>query len=363
MIVAEERNNARTASLGFPLILSDEFSGPEQSVAIGRRRVLIVILNFNGIEDTLVCLDSLRGQTCQDFAVQVIDNGSRADDLDRIAERFPEVEVIALPENLGWAGGNNVGIRLALDQGYDYVCLLNNDTVLDPTAIEELLAAAVVLGQPCLLHPAIAYFNNPAKWQLNPQPRPFAGGATGEADPKRDIIEMDGAYGACLLLPASVLESVGLLDERFFLQLEETDYFRRAQRQGIRSFCARRARILHKESASFGGRITDAKIYYQVRNSFLLAEKHTPTAGGFLRASRVLLWALHNRAADSGAGITGWPGFLRWLVSADPIARAARQGAGDYIRRRFGPRPAAPREWRINPAREGDGPRGFSSPD
>jgi GT2 family glycosyltransferase len=118
----------------------------------GDAQLLIIVLNFNGIDDTLACLDTLRTQTCREFAVLVIDNGSKAADLGRITSRFPEVEVIALPDNLGWAGGNNVGMRLALDRGFGYVCLLNNDTLLDPTAIEELLTAAAVLGRPCLLH-------------------------------------------------------------------------------------------------------------------------------------------------------------------------------------------------------------------
>jgi hypothetical protein len=297
--------------------------------------MVVVILNYNGIEDTLACLDSLSRQTSTDFEVQVIDNGSRDDRLGRIAERFPRVEVIALPDNLGWAGGNNVGMRLALARGFRYVCLLNNDTVLEPRAIEELLAAAAGLGQPCLLHPAIAYFDDPAKWQLNPQP------ASGAAATPPDIVEMDWAYGACLLLPASLLTRVGLLDERFFLQLEETDYFHRARKLGIRSFCASRARILHKESVSFGGRITAAKTYYQARNSFLLAEKHSSSPAGYFRTARRLMWLLYNQANAGGTEMTGWLRFIRWLVSADPIACAARQGTWDYVRRRFGPRPPA----------------------
>jgi GT2 family glycosyltransferase len=303
--------------------------------------MLIIILNFNGIEDTLECLKSLRGQTCQDFAVQVIDNGSKADDLKRIATQFPAVEVIALPENLGWAGGNNVGMRVALARGYGHVCLLNNDTVLSLNAIEELRAASAAVRRPCLLHPTIAYFDDPSKLQLSPQPAPSPDAAIRNLDAQHDIIEMNWAYGACLLLPESVLKSVGMLDERFFLQLEETDYYLRAEALGIPSFCARRARILHKESASFGGGITDLKTYYHVRNKLLLTEKHTPNLTGYLHAARSLAWALRNQTQNRGIEIKGWPGFLRWLLSADPIARAAREGVRDYARRRFGRRPAA----------------------
>ena len=300
-------------------------------------QLLIVILNFNGIEDTLECLDSLCGQTYQDVVMQVIDNGSKSDDLGRISNRFPNVEIIALPDNRGWAGGNNVGMQQALDRGFDYVCLLNNDTVLDPTAIEELLVAAAFIDQPCLLHPTIAYFDAPTEWQLNPQPPPLPVAAVSHLE-SRDIVEMNWAYGACLLLPATVLRKVGMFDERFFLQLEETDYFERAKAVDVQSFCARRARILHKESASFGGAITDAKTYYQVRNSLLLAEKHAPNLSGFLRTARAMMWALHHQAQSSGVKINGWIGLLRWLMSAHPIACAAREGARDYLCRHFGRR-------------------------
>ena len=289
--------------------------GRERRLICSRQtaQVMVVILNFNGIEDTLACLNSLRTQTCQDIVVQVIDNGSKAGDLGHIATQFPDVELISLPENLGWAGGNNIGIRKALERGFGHVCLLNSDTLLDPTAIEELLVASALLERRCLLHPAIAYYDDPAKWQLNPQLHPSADAASRDLESNCDLIEMDGAYGACLLIPASVLARVGLLDERFFLQLEETDYFLRAKALNIRSFCARRARILHKESASFGG---------------------------FLQAARSVIWALRNQAQARGIRIKGWHGFLRWLLSADPFAYAARQGARDYSCRRFGRRPA-----------------------
>jgi hypothetical protein len=92
---------------------------------------------------------------------------------------------------------------------------------------------------------------------------------------------------------------------------------------------------------SFGGTITSGKTYYQVRNSFLLAEKHSPSLSGFVRTGRLVIWALHQQACDSGGNISGWLGFVRWLLSAHPIARAARQGAHDYIFRRFGRRPTA----------------------
>ena len=307
-------------------------------------RVLVIVLNFNGLADTLACLESLRRQTCRCFDVLLVDNGSRADDLGAVAARFPQTEVIALPENLGWAGGNNVGLRLARTRGYGWACLLNNDTVLDPEAIAELLAAAAAVEAPCLLHPAIFYYDAPELGQLDPSAPVTADSASLHLAAAHDVFEIGFAYGACLLLSAAVLApeeagGVGLLDERFFLQLEDQDYYRRAVAMGLRSYCARRARMLHKESASFGGRVTAEKIYYLARNSLLLAEKHDATPAGILRSLRQLLWSLQSQMPARGAAAKSWLGLLRWLFSADALARAARQGMGDYVRRRFGPRP------------------------
>jgi GT2 family glycosyltransferase len=311
---------------------------PEQDRTGLGGRVLVVILNFNGLADTLACLESLRLQTCRRFNILLIDNGSRADDLGLVARQFPHTEVIALPDNRGWAGGNNVGLRLALERGYGFVCLLNNDTVLALDAIDELLAAAAAVDQPCLLHPAIFFYDDPERPQLWPEAPVLADPAALRLVAAHDVVEMSWAYGACLLLHAAILDKVGLLDERFFLQLEEQDYYRRAAATGLRSYCARRARILHKESVSFGGRMTPSKIYYLTRNSLLLAEKHDATVAGALRSLYRLLGTLQNRARASGSAVATLPGLLRWLLSSDALARAAREGAMDYVRRRFGPR-------------------------
>jgi GT2 family glycosyltransferase len=233
-------------------------------------------------------------------------------------------------------------LRLGLERAFDHICLLNNDTVLAPDALAELLAAADAVGAPGLIHPMIHDFDDSARPQLDPGPVP----ANPEPQARllaarHDVVEFNWAYGACLLVPAALARRVGLLDERFFLQLEEQDYFHRAAAAGMRSYCARRSRVLHKESVSFGGRVTPAKTYYQVRNTLLLAEKHHSVATAWTGLRR-LLWALRHQASAAQPRATSGFGFVRWMLSADPLARAARQGLRDYLLRRFGQRRVAP---------------------
>jgi len=316
-------------------------------------RLLVVVLHYHGLADTLACLASLRAQTgfsasdlsVPHLSVLVVDNGADPGDLARIAAAFPEIETLRQGTNLGWAGGNNLGLRRGLERGCDHVCLLNNDTVLAADALAELLAAAAAVrretGRPALLHPMIHDLDESGRAQLAPGPAPADAAPAARRLAERDgVVEIGWAYGACLLLPAALVRRVGLLDERFFLQLEEQDYFRRAASLGLRSYCARRARVRHRESASFGGRVTAEKTYYQVRNSLLLAEKHDATPAGIARALRRLLWMLRHQARAARPGAASRLGFISWLLSGDPFARAARQGARDYLCRRFGPRPA-----------------------
>jgi GT2 family glycosyltransferase len=132
-----------------------------------------------------------------------------------------------------------------------------------------------------------------------------------------------------------VWQQLGGLDERFFLQMEETDFWMRAKPLGVRSLCDTRVRIHHVESRTFGDRMTPGKSYYIARNTLLLAEKHSLGLGGWLRAWRSVYWFAGKLAAANGAG-TSRRAMLRWLFSASPHSRAIRAGIFDYVRRRFG---------------------------
>lgn len=281
-------------------------------------RTALIVLSYNHVPDTVECLQSIYRSKPAAADVIVVDNASANGTVAELLRAFPDIEIIELKRNMGWAGGNNVGIQAALERGYGLICLINNDLVFCADAVDRLLSFASNMP-PCLLHPSIYYYNEPEKAQLDPSMETVL-------PPEQDhLYVLDFAYGACLTIHAEIFHAIGLIDERFFLQLEETDFYLRAAKAGFRSLCCTNARVLHKESVSLGGRHSPTKTYYTVRNSLLLAEKH---ATGLRR----FIWTLWSLAGDKASTAR----FLRWFCSHDDRAVAARAGIRDYALRRFG---------------------------
>lgn len=296
-------------------------------------RITVIVLSYNNTADTLACLDSLQPGQNETFDVLVVDNASTDGAPAAIRARHPGVTLIELAENSGWAGGNNAGIAQALGQDAGLICLLNNDTIIPAGAITAL-ARAAGRHAPCLMHPAIDYADPLEGAQLDPA-RSVPPGRYTPLGQDGDIFELDFAYGACLMVPAEVFCRIGMFDERFFLQLEETDFHLRARRAGIRSLCAASIRIRHAESRSFGGRTTPLKTYYIVRNTLLLAEKHHRNPARALPQLRSIYWHVANVSRQHSAGKAPVPPLL-WPVSRNPFLAAARAGLRDYLLRRFG---------------------------
>lgn len=299
------------------------------------RDMLCVVLSFNGLADTKACLDSLQAGATPGFDVLVVDNASKDGVAATLAADYPDIELLALPDNLGWAGGNNVGIKLGLERGYRWICLLNNDTVFPEGQVGAWLEAAR-RAPPCLLHPSIFYWDEPEIAQVHPaldQPRRARYGAMDAGGRSH----MPFAYGACLAVHRDVFERIGMFDERFFLQLEETDFHLRAVHAGFEAMCDPSVKIFHKESRAFGGTRAAIKTYYATRNTLLLIEKTHRGIGAKLHGFKRLYWSLSNLAcATEKRPNIGPLAFLAWTMSRAPSARAVRAGIGDYLGRRFG---------------------------
>ena len=288
-------------------------------------RAALIVLSFNHVQETIDCLQSIFRSKPATADVIVVDNASDSGTVAELHRVFPQTEIIGLKKNLGWAGGNNFGIQLALQRDYDLICLMNNDLIVCEDALSALLQIAEVL-EPCLLHPALYYYDDVNKAQIDPssQDAPSLG--------QDHLYVLDFAYGACLTIHAEVFRTIGLMDERYFLQLEETDFYLRAVKAGFRSLCYTNARVLHKESISIGGRQSPTKVYYMVRNSLLITEKHASGMAAYAAGLRRLVWTLRRLAGNK----TSLVKFLLWFCSHHGNAVAARAGIRDYALRRFG---------------------------
>lgn len=216
-------------------------------------KISVVILNWNGKNDTLKCLASLEKVTTPHSAI-VVDNGSTDDSVAAIQQAFPKTSLLETGKNLGYAGGNNVGIQHALDQGADFIFILNNDTTVEPTILEAFLkrdlplqgGAARLMNEPTLLD------HLGGNWNVQKGEFEMIG-ARAPASEWENPLPLDYVCGVALFVQAEVFRKVGLFEPRFFLFWEESDFCHRAKQEGYAPTTCPEAILYHKVSASFTG--------------------------------------------------------------------------------------------------------------
>lgn len=241
----------------------------------------IVVVNFNGWEDTQKCLRSLEALTTSAQTV-LIDNASVDDHCDEIRRQFSWCHVVREPENGGWAGGNNAGIRYALERGAEQIILLNNDTTVSPALVNELQDAMLKYPEYGILGPVINHMNEPDMVMTDgcmfnrPGSQGFFDRRTVELSPSQPlaITEVDIVNGCCLMVTRGVCEKIGLVDDNFFLIHEESDFCLRAKEAGFKCGVINRSLVLHKGSSSFKRTGQRTQRYYDARNLRLLLRKH-----------------------------------------------------------------------------------------
>jgi GT2 family glycosyltransferase len=236
-------------------------------------QVVFVVLNWNNADDTLRCLESLAGLEYPTFRVLVVDNGSSDDSVERINRRYPGLLVLETHQNLGYAGGNNVGIRHALQNGADYICILNNDVVVSPDFLLPLLTVVQDHEGAGVATPLIAETGDRERvWALGLAVERKTGTVlrrhAGERVSDLHIdhpFDVDVASGAAMLVKRSVFESVGLLDEDFYLYFEEADWCLQIRQANFRILAVPASVVWHKVSATLG-QTSPAIDYYMLRN-------------------------------------------------------------------------------------------------
>ncbi len=248
----------------------------DPAVQCAAKSVWVLVLNWNNWQVTLECLTSLESLEYDNFKALVLDNGSTDDSVSRIRERFPEMEIIELGANLGFAGGNNLGIRAALEGGADYVWLLNNDATVDPMALRAMVQRAEADAKIGAVGSAVYYSAEPERLQAwgggyikfwLGEPRHFLKPV---ADEKIQFLT-----GASLLLRRPALESVGMLDEGFFMYFEDADLCFRLRRRGWRLAVAGDAKVWHRVSATAGKKSVLSDVAF-TRSAIRFFQRNSP---------------------------------------------------------------------------------------
>lgn len=297
--------------------------------------VTIVILNWNNAADTLDCLASVYELDYPNYRVLVVDNGSTDDSVAQLRARYPQLDMLETGANLGYAEGNNIGIRRAMELGSCFVLILNNDVIVEPTAL-SLLVDAIESDATCVMAtPVILDWKARNEiWTLGAHlntrdfrtERLHSGELIGGLV-SRQPFEVDVAPGSALLVRLDSLEQVGTMDGAFFLYFEEAEWCMRVRWAGFRILAVPAAVVWHKVSASLG---SDSPLidYYMVRNRLRLAAMST---SGPRRASALLRILMQEGRTIAVYTIDSRKGLRR-------SSRNARlRGIRDALLRKWGP--------------------------
>jgi GT2 family glycosyltransferase len=245
--------------------------------------VYIVVLNWNGWHDTIPCIESLRQLSYPSYHIVVVDNASSDGSEERIRAACPDITVLQSGANLGFAGGNNVGIRYALEQGADYVWLLNNDAFALPDSLSPLVQRAES-------DPQIGFVGSKILYASQPDVVWFAGGAilprnargayiSGVPNDDRLPPAHEPGYlaGTSLLARDAAIRHIGLVPECYFLYYEEVDWQYTGRRAGWKLMYEPASVVLHKVSRTV---VLDSPIqaFHNARSRMIFVRRHMPRA-------------------------------------------------------------------------------------
>lgn len=247
--------------------------------------IYIIILNYNSWSDCLETVDSLQDVSYSDFKTLVLDNNSTDESEEKLKEKLPEnVDFLQVGENLGFAGGNNVGIKKALKEGVDYVLLLNPDVKVRSDFLKKLVevyespekyegVSNIGFLQPFILYyePDDLVYSNGGyvNWDKTFATPKDNAKKVGEIERKKQPFESDYVTGTALFASREVIEDIGLMAEDYFLYCEDTDWSLQAAGEGYNHYVVPDSVIWHKEAVSTGLH-SYIHIYYNSRNGMLL---------------------------------------------------------------------------------------------
>lgn len=252
----------------------------ETSLEMKCPKVSIIVLNFNGEEDTMECLESLKKINYPNCEIILVDNGSTDGSVESLKKTYPEIGIIENGSNLGFSEGNNEGIRKAMENKTDYILMLNNDTIVDPGFLAKLIKAAERDSKIGVVGPVIYHYNDANKIQS-------AGSRvslkTGECslikedriikDNSKEPYDVDYVVGCALLAKSKLFEEIGELNKAYFAYWEETDWCFRVRKRGYKVLCVPGAKIWHKGGAT-SKKTSGFTEYHMGRNMFWFMKTH-----------------------------------------------------------------------------------------
>ena len=251
-------------------------------------RVAIITINYNGLEDTMECLESLKKISYPNYEVIVVDNGSRGNDTDVLEDKFGNyIHLIRNDQNYGRCGGTNIGMRYALDNSNpDYLLLLDNDTVVDPEFLTEMVKVAEADPAIGRAGAKIYYYDEPERLQFVWGKMDFwRGDLIGMRGVERvlgrkkidrgqhdSIKEVEYVVGWCALIKRKVVKSIGMLDEAYFFSWEDVDYCLRTKEAGYKVVYIPKAKIWHKFRSA--NKVDGLLQYHNPRNRFRFMKQY-----------------------------------------------------------------------------------------
>ena len=269
-------------------------------------KIAIVVLNYNGKENTLACINSIKKLNKSNYKVKliVVDNASN-DGSSEALSKIKDIMLVKNDKNLGYSGGNNIGIKHALSLGSEYILILNNDTIVEKSLIINLINSA---KKGDIVSPKI-YFAKGFEFHKNRYKKEDLGKviwyAGGKIDWQNVIgihigvdevdhgqfskrLEINLATGACILIRRQVFKKIGFFDEKYFLYLEDMDFCVRAKRAGFKIIFEPKAILWHKNASSGGGSGSGLQDYYISRNRLLFATKYAKARTKFAVFKQIL---------------------------------------------------------------------------
>lgn len=241
--------------------------------------ISIIILNYNQLGVTCEFLDSTKQLTYPNYEIIMVDNASKENPTEIVKSKYPDVKLIVSDKNLGFTGGNNLGIKASKGE---YFFIVNNDTEVTPDLLERVVETFDIDNSIGVVSPKIKYYSNPDTIQYAgfSEVNPFTGRGKTYGGKKIDNGDFDTpgytayAHGAAMMVKREVVEKVGMLPDLFFIYYEELDWSAHIRRAGYKIYYQPKGLIFHKESITMG-KESAMKAYYHTRNRILFMRRNT----------------------------------------------------------------------------------------